>query len=268
MSEAAVEPVEEPVEPEPEPGLEPEPEPEEPAELASDPENRCDEETSIVGTPYRCSLNVGHEGEHFYQTVDGTDSDAPAELADPNFERRRKSIQNRGDSLARDIESFAADYEQELLPCPRCANGFLGFCWHPHIVPLTEEEIIAVKLSMGEEILPDYQQDPYRKKCETCEGWGRTATFSHVANQGAVVCDDCNGKGWKDGRGAQARPVALAEVPALPWSDPAEQQGEPDPRTQPDSFGTPPGAPYYGVMLHLRPDGWQAEVAAWEAAQS
>lgn len=251
--------------PEPEPETEPgEGEPGEPV----DESERCEAETTAGGNRYRCSLQAEHEGEHAFQPLDAGDSGEPADpLESPEARKRMKSIRDRGDKLQRDITEFATDYSQPLFPCPRCADGFPGHCWHPDAVEMSEEEKVQVRLSIGDTILPEYQPDKYRETCETCGGHGKVLTGSHVASQGTIACDDCGGKGWTDKRGEKAPPAAPAPVIAGPWEAAPEPEGEPDARTLPDSFGTPPGAPYYGVMLHLRPDGWEQEVAAWKVSQ-
>lgn len=188
-------------------------------------------------------------------------------LTEKEIDRALKRAGTATKTYRAKIAEIFGDDALGLEPCPRCLPYALGHYWQGDTAKMTPEQLVAVKASIGEDVLPVYKADPHRRKCTGCDGWGRTATDSHVANEDVVKCEDCDGRGWRDSR-RPASVTGLAPAPLPVTNGPAPLPPiHDDPRAEPDPFGTPPGAPYYGVLLHLRPEGWEREVAAWKVAQ-
>lgn len=281
--EAVQQPENETVEDEPTPEPEPEPEddeeepPEEPpappdtgdgdeGETGDEPEGRCEAETSAGGTAYRCSLNAGHEGEHRFQPLDSSDDGDEGAADLEAFQRSRKKIEGYVTRYEKALREELGDEFAALIACPLCPEETPGFLFPMIVGQMTDEQRVAVRLVIGDAELPDYSEDTHRHRCSTCDGWGRVLTGSRKAQQDVLDCLDCAGKGFRsDMKGAVAAVVQEqeAQVVSGPW-DTAEPAAPPEPDTDP--WGTPPGAPYYGVLLNLRPEGWEAEVAAYKLA--
>lgn len=244
-----------------------EPTPEEPdTDPDAEPEGRCEAQTTVGGTPYRCSLDAMHEGEHQFQPLDTTDTGEEQDAGLEAFRESQKRIAGYVSRYEKALREEMGPEFEALAPCPLCPEQTPGFIFPGMAYGISEEARVAVRAAIGDEDLSEYRDDPYRKVCETCGGRGNTKVDVFVPSERTHKCDDCAGKGWQ--RTSKTPPAGqVAEVVAGPWpAAEAVEQAEEDPLTQPDPWGTPPGAPYFGVMLNLRPEGWEQEVAAWKAA--
>ncbi|HJR04786.1 MAG TPA: hypothetical protein VKA83_24300 [Methylomirabilota bacterium] len=244
---------------------EPEPEPSE-DEPQDEPEGRCEAETSAGGTAYRCSLDAGHEGEHRFQPLDASDDGDEGAADLEAFQRSRKKIEGYVTRYEKALREELGDEFAALISCPLCPEETPGFLFPMIVGQMTDEQRVAVRLVIGDAELPDYSEDTHRHRCQTCDGWGRVLTGSRKAQQDVLDCMDCGGKGFRQEGRVAAPPAGTepqAEVVSGPWvTDEPAAPAEPDT----DPWGTPPGAPYYGVLLNLRPEGWEAEVAAYKLA--
>jgi hypothetical protein len=285
MSETETEtvgPETEPVEPEPEeeeaeetetetePEGEPEAEPEatDDAETETEPEGRCEAETSVGGTHYRCSLDAGHEDEHSFQPVDTNDSGDPEQASLEAFQKSQKRVVGYVERYQKVLREEMGDEFDALTPCPLCPDWTPGFFFPGQVALMDDDQRIAVRLAIGDAELPSYQEDTHRHVCETCGGWGRVLTGSKRAQQDVLDCLDCAGKGYRSDQKArqeqQRQPEG--EIVSGPWPLEAGQEPAPEQEPEIDPWGTPPGAPYYGVLLNFRPEGWEEEVAQYRAA--
>lgn len=191
----------------------------------------------------------------------------PAGPTEAEIEAQLKKLRasaERWRERVRDVMGEAAD---DLLPCPRCLPSVPGFIYPADVAPIGDEQRMLVMESIGLEIVPDYKPDPYRQRCSTCDGWGRVDNDSRVPNEQYKRCDDCEGHGWRDTRGAGAPPAGDQPAPGPPFPLSPVPAPADEPVDETDPWGTPVGAPYYGVLLHLRPAGWEDEVAGWKLRQ-
>lgn len=282
MSAAEVVPEPETVEPEIEPETETEPEapegePETDApktetesetqdEIEDEPEGRCEAETSAGGTDYRCSLDAGHDDAHSFQAVDQTDTGDEEAVSLEAFQKSQKRVIGYVDRYTKILAEELGPEFEHLTQCPLCPEWTPGFFFPGQVAMMSDEQRIAVRLAIGDAELPSYGQDVHRHVCETCQGWGRVLTGSKRAQQDVLDCIDCQGKGYRSDQAARtlAQQQPEGEIVSGPWIVPADATADEAPDTDP--WGTPVGAPYFGVMLHFRPEGWEDEVAQWKAA--
>lgn len=272
-------PVEEPKpieEPETAPETPEEPETPDEPEVKTDPdeddepeavaEGRCAEVIHVLGHPYRCALDTDHGGEHSFQTADRDAVDDGVREAHEAFEKSMKRVEGYADRYRKVLAEEMGDEFDALTPCPLCPEHTPGFFFPGQVATMSDEQQIAVRLAIGDAELPSYGQDVHRHVCETCGGWGRVLTGSKRAQQDVLDCLDCAGKGYRSDQAARAvaQMQPEGEIVSGPWIVPDQPQADAAPETDP--WGTPPGAPYYGVMLHFRPEGWEQEVAQWKAA--
>lgn len=222
-----------------------------------------------------------HEPEHDDDELEedeSGDNEEPEQLGDEQerqaaaqtekeIERNHKALEKNATRHVKRVAEVLGDDFEMLQPCPRCWPLAPGFYWPPDVAPVTAELAIAVRASIGEEVLPEYQQDTHRTACASCGGWGRVRTGSKVSQQDALACLDCAGKGWVGDTKVATGGVPRNGEVAPPFPLPLEQLEEAEAVEEADPWGTPVGAPYYGVLLNLRPVGWQDEVAAWKLAQ-
>lgn len=236
-------------------------------------EQEHDESTSVEPEPHELEPD-----DEDLEEDEGDDDQEREELGDEQqrqaaaqtekeIERNHKALEKNAVRHVKRVAEVLGDDFAMLKPCPRCWPLAPGFYWPPDVAPVTAELAIAVRASIGEEVLPEYQQDTHRTACTSCGGWGRVRTGSKVSQQDALACLDCAGKGWigdtKVATGGVARNGEVAPDFPLPLG-PIEPE---EPVEDADPWGTPVGAPYYGVLLNLRPAGWQDEVAAWKLSQ-
>jgi len=219
--------------PEPEPVEEPEPTTEdEPEAPDSEPVGRCEAETVVGGTPYRCALEVMHDGDHSFQPVDGSDNGD----ASPDIVRASKFNDRVTKYLLKNYtEEYGADAVAELLPCPLCTySGTWGYVV-PVSPPIEVKE--AVNQLVGAQRLEDFNDD--RDWFFKCQG--------RVANKELVTCRKCKGEGFMT-------PEPRAVIPDAPPQLAPVAAGLDAPRDLPpyDSWGTPSWHGDYGKSLEYR----------------
>lgn len=142
------------------------------------------------------------------------------------------------------IPDILGEAAQDLSLCPRCTDFLPGWILPSQIKPVSDEQRIAVKMSIGELVEPDYKQDTHASSCPDCEGRGKVATGSQVPSQRTATCLSCEGRGWIGPRSARAGasppPVAAANGAQVEQAE----QGQP----VQDPWGRLIDDPLYGVM--------------------
>lgn len=243
-----------------------EPEQDEDAETKEAAEGRCEAETSAGGTAYRCSLEAAHEGEHSFQAVEASDTGDDEQASLEAFHKSQKRVIGYVDRYTKILAEELGPEFEHLSQCPLCPEWTPGFFFPGQVAMMSDEQRIAVRLAIGDAELPSYAQDTHRQVCETCSGWGRVLTGSKRAQQDVLDCLDCAGKGYRSDQAARVvqQQQPEGEIISGPWIAPDAPPAAEVPDADP--WGTPPGAPYYGVMLHFRPEGWEDEVAQYKAA--
>jgi ribosome-binding protein aMBF1 (putative translation factor) len=82
------------------------------------------------------------------------------------------------------------------IPCPTCMDGIDGFIISPEFAPLAPEMRERMLQVLG---MDDWEQLPtadWAVQCETCKGYGRIKTKSHVQGSEVTGCEDCSHYGW------------------------------------------------------------------------
>lgn len=255
MSEPLVEPLtpgEPPAEPSPteaKPGEEPQPGSGEAAADEPDDEPAAGEQP----TP-----GEGEPGEGNGEPVQPT-----PEMSEREFEKRFSQLERRGKTWVELVEGFIADTEQPLVRCAVCLDQAPGFHFHPDLVPLSEEQVMACRLLAGLPVEPAFEPDPESHECETCLGWGRVKTGSKVAGKAVVSCPRCNGHGF-----ISSRPVAdVLAVPVHANGSEAVSVLSEDEQAGEDAWGTPRSHPDWGKSPQYRSPTWQAELDAYKQGQ-
>lgn len=226
-----------PPEPEPDPDHEPEPAPE-PA-----PEARCEAETTVGGTLYRCALETGHEDEHRFQPL--LDEAAQPVETEKAVSKRLKSLENEAERHARRIGEIIGADAESLVQCELCPPNFGG--WRFDVAP-AEDVTQRVRAAIGLPDVSNFAMSATEKPCDDCRGLGRVRTGSQVPGRETALCDACGGDGYVASRPrlnaapAQPAPVEAANGTSAPYDDGIKR----------DMFGTPEGDPDYGKLPNLR----------------
>jgi hypothetical protein len=210
------------VEPTPEPGT-PTPEPEDGEEEAGDEEEVPLEEPA-TGEPSAASEQVLSEKQ------------MRAALDKLDREKERHTAR---------VSEIMGEDALSLVPCELCAPNIPGFRFN--MAP-SEETQTAVRKVLGMPTVENLKPDPYSRRCDVCDGKGKTRTDSLVERQETVRCIPCEGRGWI-AVGAERQTGAASPVAAQPVNGP-----EPvlDDGIKRDMFGTPETDPDYGLMPQLR----------------
>ena len=121
------------------------------------------------------------------------------EPAAPSLDKQRTVIdkaQKRAETYVKNVIDVLGDASKELSACPRCGDFLPGFILPHQLKPVTEEQRVAVKVSMGEQADPTFMQSERASVCTKCDGWGKVLTGSKVAAKSKVTCPECGGDGW------------------------------------------------------------------------
>lgn len=142
------------------------------------------------------------------------------------------------------IPDILGEAAQDLSLCPRCTDFLPGWLLPLQIKPVSDEQRVAVRMSIGELVEPDYKQDTHASTCPDCEGRGKVATGSQVPSQKTATCLSCEGRGWIGPRtaraGASPPPVAATNGGTVEPTDEAKPVQDP--------WGRYIDDPLYGVM--------------------
>lgn len=229
--------------PEPEPAPEPE------------SEGRCEAETTVGGTLYRCALDAEHAGDHSFTPM----ADTP-----PAVEDTEKTLRVRGEKLDREnerhwkrIQEVMEEDALDLVPCELCFVKTPGYRWN---TAPNEETAARVRIAIGLPDVSNFAPSATERQCDDCRGLGRVRTGSTVPKKETATCDACAGNGY-----VASRPRLNADASA-PAPDAATDSAAPivDDGIERDMFGTPATDPDFGKMPNMRArpvDYWQTNRA-------
>lgn len=221
------------------------------AEPATDPQERCEAETTVGGTLYRCALETDHDGEHAF---------SPAEEQPPPVEDSEKKMRQAGAKLDAEnerhwkrIQEIMGDDANGLVPCELCFIKTPGYRWD---AAPNDETTARVRIAIGMPDLTNFAPSATERQCDDCRGLGKVRTGSSVSKYETATCDACAGKGY-----TASRPRLNATEPDE--GPPVESNGSAptyDDEVRRDMFGTPETDPDFEKMPNARArpvDYWQ-----------
>jgi hypothetical protein len=213
------------------------------ATAEDDTEGRCEADTEVGGTLYRCSLETMHDGEHSFQPLE----DAEA-VEEPDQAQNDAAMLDANKKVARAAQTYwnkvREQYGEDLggfHECPLCVGYPPGLYW-PSELPA--EKSAALKTILGQPALENYKRANAYGVCATCDGLGTVLTGSMVPAHMTHQCVDCAGKGYI---AHEAKWDAPAKSPLLA---PDVNGTEPETAEAPafDPWGRPHGDPDYYRM--------------------
>lgn len=142
------------------------------------------------------------------------------------------------------VPTILGESAADLSLCPRCTDFLPGFVLPLNIKPVTDEQKVAVKQSIGELIAAELLQDGDAATCARCDGYGQVLTGSKVPKEAKALCLNCKGRGWVGSRADR-----LPELPAATLPDGIAVNGDEAadaPLTDP--WGRTQDDPSYGVL--------------------
>jgi len=175
-----------------------------PGEPEPAPEDQPDE------VPEGVDPETGEVTETSEPDADDADAQAEnerrAELAAENQQREQEQaaseaeIERQGQALDRATKAYIHKLTTALGPdlgewhaCPMCVDGFPGI--RMAVMP-QGEQLARIKVEIGEDPDPDLAGDPYSRRCDHCDGYGKVSTGSRISGQKSAQCYDCKGRGW------------------------------------------------------------------------
>ena len=173
----------------------------------------------------------------------------PPESNEALMEQVFGQAQKRAKSYMKAVPELLGAAAADLSLCPRCTDLLPGFILPPQVKPVVGDQLVAVKLSIGEGLPVEYASADDASQCQACQGQGKVKTGSHVPKQDVLRCRHCEGRGWIGPRAA-AMPAAAVEVNGhadIDYAPPVEEAPELDP------WGRTRSDPLYGVMPGFEP---------------
>lgn len=120
---------------------------------------------------------------------------------DPSIEAQKRELDKMNTSLEREgtrhrnrVSEIIGESANELLPCPLCSDWIDGII--PPVQP-PDEVVEKVKATLGLAPEVNYKQAPFAHRCETCDGLGGVVSGSLVSGNEIIICQPCNGSGYK-----------------------------------------------------------------------
>lgn len=185
----------------------------------------------------------GDEGEQgAAEASEELEAPSAAGLTEKEAEKRFERMAGRANTFRNAISDVLGELALDLEPCPRCMPMTPGF-YYP-AAEVTPEQRVAVKLSIGELVEPEYRADKNASVCGGCNGHGKVQTGSLVPTQRVLRCEDCEGKGWIGPRAART------QAPAAPLgaTDGEGLMANTDAKPLTDPWGRTIDDPLYGIM--------------------
>jgi hypothetical protein len=171
--------------------------------------------------------------------------DEPEALADyaPGVAEARLLSEREAEALGKKLDAERKRHGKRVMellgndlgghiPCPTCMDGIDGFIVSPEFAPLDPEQRDRMMQILG---LDDWEQIPsatWAAQCETCKGFGKIKTGSHVTGREVTGCEDCGESGWRNLRVPVQANGNTDEVTSAVTGPTVAQSLEPDPRVQ------------------------------------
>jgi hypothetical protein len=223
---------------------------------APTPEGRCEAETTVGGTLYRCALESDHEDEHRWQPVED-EAPPPAPKA-TDLDKSRAQLANEAQRHYKRVLEITGEDAEALHPCELCSPLLAG--WREDAAP-AEATVQAVRVVIGLPDVSNFRASATERACDDCGGLGKVRTGSSVPGRETATCDACGGNGYVPSRPRQNTETAAAPAVENGSSD-APDYGD---GVRRDMFGTPEGDPDFEKLpgARIRPtDYWQQNRAS------
>jgi hypothetical protein len=176
---------------------------------------------------------------------DEPEADEPEALADyaPGVAEARLMSEREAEQLGKKLDQERKRHGKKVMellgndlgghiPCPTCMDGIDGFIVSPEFAPLDPDQRDRMMQILG---LDDWEQIPsasWAAQCETCRGFGKIKTGSHVTGREVTGCEDCGEAGWRNLRVPAQVNGNTDEVPSAVTGPTVAHDLEPDPRVQ------------------------------------
>jgi hypothetical protein len=151
-------------------------------EVTDQPEPDADDAEALAENERRAELAAERQAEEQAQ------AESEAEI-----ERQGKALDRATKAYVDKLRAALGDDLGEWHACPMCADGFPGI--RMAVMPQAEQ-LAAIKVEIGEDPDPDLAGDPYSRRCDHCDGYGKVSTGSRISGQKSAQCYDCKGRGW------------------------------------------------------------------------
>jgi hypothetical protein len=179
------------------------------------------------------------------QPDEDDEPDEPEALADyaPGVAEARLLSEREAEALGKKIDAERKRHGKRVMellgddlgghiPCPTCMDGIDGFIISPEYAPLAPDQRERMMEILG---LDDWEQMPsasWAVQCETCAGFGKVKTGSHVRGREVTGCEDCGEAGFRNLRVPTQTNGNTDTVPSAVTGPTVMQDSEPDPRVK------------------------------------
>jgi hypothetical protein len=179
------------------------------------------------------------------QPDDEPEPDEPEKLEDyaPGVAEARLMSEREAEALGKKIDAERKRHGKRVMellgddlgghiPCPTCMDGIDGFIISPEYAPLGPDQRERMMQILG---LDDWEQIPtaqWAAQCETCKGFGKIKTGSHVVGREVTGCEDCGESGWRNLRVPVQANGNTDTVASAVTGPTVMQDSEPDPRVK------------------------------------
>lgn len=176
---------------------------------------------------------------------DEPEPDEPEALADyaPGVAEARLLSEREAEALGKKLDAERKRHGKRVMellgddlgghiPCPTCMDGIDGFIVSPEWAPLDSDQRDRMMQVLG---LDDWEKMPsasWAVQCETCAGFGKVKTGSHVQGREVTGCEDCAEAGFRNLRTQVQTNGNTDTVQSAVTGPTVVQDLEPDPRVK------------------------------------
>lgn len=130
--------------------------------------------------------------------------DAPEGLSPRELAAQQDKLDKERTRHANRVSEILGEAANDLLPCPICDPELGGFLYEATLTHPRDDVHARLLTVLTEPVGPEYKQDPQKRQCDVCDGWGELLTGSKRAQQEKVACSTCRGSGFYPPPGSPA----------------------------------------------------------------
>jgi hypothetical protein len=131
-----------------------------------------------------------------------TAGDEPTEARGPQMDSEKdvralqKKLTTERERHSAKLGVILGDAATDILACPLCFEGLMGFVLPGDAASLPEAQKAAALTFLGQEIGSEVPQTPETETCSRCDGYGVTKNPTRSPHHETSMCGPCGGQGY------------------------------------------------------------------------
>jgi hypothetical protein len=165
---------------------------------ATEQDETQEETTPAVSPDTVIEEEAEEEAAHERETA----GDEPTEARGPQMDSEKdvralqKKLTTERERHSAKLGVILGDAATDILACPLCFEGLMGFVLPGDAASLPEAQKAAALTFLGQEIDGGMPQTPETETCSRCDGYGVTKNPTRSPHHETSMCGPCGGQGY------------------------------------------------------------------------